>query len=531
MTSPQCCNGDTVYSTLRVLIYTTCYNVLDGVTLTIRSLEREILACGGSVCVLTTRGGNPDNTNFNIDPHPNRHILFMDNDIECWFQPEYRIGVSISNTTLLEMDKFNPTIVHVTAPDLTCLYVETYAIKRQLPLVGSYHSNLMDYLSFYPGNKVVIPLMNALFNHMYNFMIKLYVPTQATKEYLKVDNITDVRVWGRGVDTSIFSPSFRSEPFRERLGLADTCPIVLFVGRLVKEKGIDIVVEVIRRLNAANANFHAVIVGEGSFDQHFVDQPKTTLLGWLDGKDLSEAYASSDIFLFPSTVETFGVVTLEAAASGLAIVAASSCSSHLVKDGINGFLCQDGEIHEFYHSTLKLVEDLNMRESFSKASLELGTSMSKTVAMRQMVKNYIDVQIQFEREFQGSHYNHLKSKEDWTGDAFIAGVNPIPHGWFIIEFGAVFVLRLLNFLSHHVLRKFWRDKRNTDVEKKQIDTSNGSIATKLLVSIGDSRVTVGAVLAFISVASVCFRSVNSFRFAKKFLIHNNKKESHKLKSR
>ena len=483
------------------------------VTLTIRALEKEILASGGTVCILTSRGGNPANTNLNIEPHPNRQILFMDNDIECWFQPEYRIGVALSKRTMQQMDQFHPTVVHVTAPDITCIHVEAYAIQRELPLVGSYHSNLMDYLSFYPGNKVVIPLMNEFFNHSYNFMMKLYVPTQATKEHLNVESITDVKVWGRGVDTTIFTPTFRSKTFRQKIGVSDSCPIVLFVGRLVKEKGIDVVVEVIKRLTSVNVDFHAVIVGEGTFDKHFIGEPNTTLLGWLDGKDLSEAYASSDVFLFPSTVETFGVVTLEAAASGLAIVCASSCSSHLVQDGINGYLCDDGDVDAFYEATLKLVQHPTLRESFSEASIQIGQSKSKVVAMRQMLQNYIDVQDQFKNEFNGRHYNHLKSKEHWAG-TFHLGVNPIPHGWFIVENGAVFVLQLLNFLSHQVLRKLWRDRGTVvNVQKKKVDTSKGSVASKLLVSVGDSRLLVSGVLTFIYVGSFFYRCVNSFRFA------------------
>ena len=432
----------------------------------------------------------------------------MDNDIECFFQPEYRIGISLSQNTCNEMNAFNPTIIHVTAPDFTCCHVIAYAIQRDIPLIGTYHSNLIDYLSFYPGNKFVTPMMNAFFNHMYNFMIKLYVPTQATKEHLMVDDVTDVKIWGRGVNTTIFSPTHRTKTFPGKLGIASdsttTCPIILFVGRLVKEKGIDIVVEVIRRLNASNVSFHAVIVGEGSFDTHFVDEPNTTLLGWLDGHVLSEAYASSDIFLFPSTVETFGNVTLEAMASGLPIIAASSCSSHLVKDQINGYLCDDGDIGAFYDATLKLVQDKNMRASFSAASFEMGKSMSKGVVMREMLTNYVDVQNQFENEFQRSHYNHLQSKKHWPG-TFRFGMNPLPRGWSTVEFVLVCILRYLNFISHNVLRKFWRDKSNVDFEKKQIDTSKGSIATNFLISVGDSRVAVWAVMVFCSFYS-CFSS-------------------------
>ena len=99
----------------------------------------------------------------------------------------------------------------------------------------------------------------------------------------------------------------------------------MYVGRLVPEKRPDIIATVVKRLTAQNVKFACVIVGAGPAEHLIENLPNTHHLGWLNGDQLTEAYASSDIFLFPSSVETFGNVTLEAAASGLPLVVEGSC--------------------------------------------------------------------------------------------------------------------------------------------------------------------------------------------------------------
>jgi len=134
--SSSICNDERI----RALIYTTCYNVLDGVTITIRKLEREILAAGGSVCIVTTTSGSSQHTNL-VPEHENRRVLFMDNSLPLPFQSDpndpsasYHVGISLSQNIQDEMDAFQPNIIHITAPDFTSLHVHNYARR------GRYHS-------------------------------------------------------------------------------------------------------------------------------------------------------------------------------------------------------------------------------------------------------------------------------------------------------------------------------------------------------------------------------------------------------
>ena len=230
-------------------------------------------------------------------------------------------------------------------------------------------------------------------------------------------------IWGRGVDLSLFSPSNRSMSFRHNKSIEDDEVVILWVGRLVKEKSPDLWAEVIRRLHKDGLRFRALVVGSGSYEENMKKLPCTENLGWLSGKALAgekqagrgkgggsaelwpdvvllgllrggaegffifspvlyettgapepsfsapslpspdpqphpfppapptEVYASVDIFLFPSEVETFGNVTLEALASGVPCVASAGCSGHLVYHGVNGFVVHSADADEYYELT------------------------------------------------------------------------------------------------------------------------------------------------------------------------------------
>lgn len=125
------------------------------------------------------------------------------------------------------------------------------------------------------------------------------------------------QIWGRGVDLERFSPARRSMAFRRRLGARDGDILVIWVGRLVPEKRPDIWRDVLKKLKDEGHRVRGVVVGVGPCQTMFDDIPYVSVMGWLSGLDLAEAYASCDLLLFPSDVETFGNVTLEALGSGI----------------------------------------------------------------------------------------------------------------------------------------------------------------------------------------------------------------------
>jgi glycosyltransferase involved in cell wall biosynthesis len=361
----------------------------------------------------------------------------------------YSVGFSISPSVQQKLDDFEPSIIHITVPDCTSLHVIQYARRKEIPIMGTYHSNIPEYMEHYPGLSWLKHILATFFRHQYSFIQALYVPTPYIQKHLEdnyqMDRCTTMHVWGRGVDTDAFNPAHRSFKYRHALGVADDTPIVLWVGRLVPEKRPDIFATVIRRLHERGIRYHALVVGAGPCEDVIASLPNTTFAGWLNADQLSTVYASSDVFLFPSAVETFGNVTLEAAASGLPVVVEAGCSGHLVHDGENGYTCEAGDIDAFYEATLSLVADPVMREEFSAAGRDLGMTLEKRSVVRRMLENYSTVTEQFFTEY-GGHHCARDAVYQAKHDAFRGGNHPRPLIFVMIEwlfitvFGIVFNL-------------------------------------------------------------------------------------------
>jgi phosphatidylinositol alpha 1,6-mannosyltransferase len=378
----------------------------------------------------------------------------MDNAVPIAFlhdpeHPEltYAIGFSLSPAIKQQMDGYEPSIIHLCATDCTSLHVIQYARTKEIPIMGTYHSNIPDYMDHYPGLSWLKHILRGFFRHQYNFLQALYVPTPYIQQNLindsALDRVTSLQIWGRGVDTEKFNPANRSMEYRRHiLGEADdTTPILLWVGRLVSEKRPDIFINIVRRLYERKCKFHALVVGAGICEDEIKALPNTTFTGWMTADQLSTVYASSDVFLFPSAVETFGNVTLEAAASGLPVVVEAGCSGHLVHHDGNGFVCPADDEDAFYEATVTLIEDKQLREEFGVCSREIALSLEKSTVVRQMLDNYSRITDQFYTKYSG---HHTKRDIEYTQPgSFILGVYPRPIILIIFESLFVFLFDTL----------------------------------------------------------------------------------------
>jgi len=216
--------------------------------------------------------------------------------------------------------------------------------------------------------------------------------TYLTDTY-KLHRVTQLGIWGRGIDLDRFSPVHRCAEFRvARLGVTDPdTAVICFCGRLVIEKRPDIFARVIQRLHKENVSFHALVIGAGPRQDVVKRLPNTTCIGWLDADELAVAYASADVFLFPSAVETFGNVTLEAAASGLPLVVEEACSGHLVTRNYNGYGCAADDVEAFYQATLSLVTNASKRKEYALNSRQASCQYEQKMIVRQMLANYTKV--------------------------------------------------------------------------------------------------------------------------------------------
>lgn len=199
---------------------------------------------------------------------------------------------------------------------------------------------------------------------------------------------TELKEWGRGVDMNIFSPERRSQAFRSSKGISEEDIAVLWVSRIVPEKRPDIWLAVVKRLQDEGLPVKPVVVGSGTFEKYLSKLNNVTCCGWLSGASLGEVYASADVLLFPSDVETFGNVTLEALASGCPAVVEAKCGEHLVENGVNGLTCPAGDFEAFYQATRRIVVDVRLRNQMKVTAREKSWKYERNIILQQMAENY-----------------------------------------------------------------------------------------------------------------------------------------------
>jgi glycosyltransferase involved in cell wall biosynthesis len=202
----------------------------------------------------------------------------------------------------------------------------------------------------------------------------------------------NVRIWARGVEVDLFSPQKRDLEWRRMQGFSDETPVVSFVSRLVWEKDLQTVIDTFKKVTALLPSARVMIVGDGPARKELQYMLRDAVFtGHLSGEDLARAYASSDIFFFPSTTETFGNVTLEAMSSGLpSVVANAAGSKSLVEDGVNGLVLTPKKSSEFAEGIVRLASDAGLRAQMGIASRTKALTYSWPNIHAGLLANYME---------------------------------------------------------------------------------------------------------------------------------------------
>ena len=235
-------------------------------------------------------------------------------------QKAYRVALPYQSfaKTLLE---FKPDLIHVNSPCTLGYAALKFARQFDIPIVATYHTHFPTYPRYYNLHWLEETTWKII-RYFYNQLDRTFVPTQPILNELRDHGLDRLQYLPNGIDRSLFSPERRSEEWRTAIG-ANAKPVVLFVSRLVWEKDLRVLAEIYTILRSGSVPFEMVVVGDGHARRELETMmPGAHFLGFQSGADLSRSFASSDIFVFPSTTETFGLVTVEAMASGLVPVAA-----------------------------------------------------------------------------------------------------------------------------------------------------------------------------------------------------------------
>jgi glycosyltransferase involved in cell wall biosynthesis len=373
-------------SDLRIALFSGNYNyVRDGANQALNRLVAYLLRQGAKVRVYSPTTGTPA-----FEPAGDLVSL---PSISIPGRAEYRLSTGLPSSVRADLAEFRPNIVHISSPDIAAHRAVTWARHRKIPVVASVHTRFETYLTYY-NLEFFEPLVRAIMRRIYRRCDALLVPAQSTAAVLRAQRMNKlIYMWTRGVDRQQFNPERRDMEWRRSLGIADHELAVMFLGRLVLEKGLDVFAETVDLLVQRNVPHRPLVIGDGPargwFEQHM---PTGIFVGQQVGADLARAVASSDVFLNPSVTEAFGNVTLEAMACGLPVVAAAATgATNLVRDGETGVLVEPGDVEGFAEALETYARNPDLRRKHGEAGLDYARTQDWDEINGAVLKTYLRV--------------------------------------------------------------------------------------------------------------------------------------------
>ncbi|MGI9049238.1 MAG: glycosyltransferase family 4 protein [Rubrobacteraceae bacterium] len=332
----------------------------DGVVTRLRYTIEELQKMGDEMLVIAPRYGHGPGSYMGVPIH---RVAAVPLPVYPQFMlAPTNLGVGKA------LRSFRPDLIHAVNPFILGWGAPLYARRLRVPLVASYHTNVATYAGYY-GLGRFNSLTRRYTRWLHNKADINLCTSEATRVHLKKEGIERVCLWPQGVDTQRFRPDRYSEKRRAKLSAGHPEDrLLIYVGRLGREKGIGSLKAILGRVSGARL----VIVGDGparrELERKFAGTP-TVFAGLLHGKQLARAYASADVFVFPSTTETLGMAMIEALSSGLPVIAARSGATHeVVEDGRTGILYDPGSEDSLVSAVRKLTSDFELHERFSLAA-------------------------------------------------------------------------------------------------------------------------------------------------------------------
>ncbi|MFN9490122.1 MAG: glycosyltransferase family 4 protein [Betaproteobacteria bacterium] len=254
--------------------------------------------------------------------------------------------------------KQRPDIVHVVTEGPLGWSALSAANKLRLPVATDFHTNFHSYSEHYGVGWLKKPI-TAYLRKFHNKAQRTLVPTASLRDELAALGLARLQVVARGVDTGLFHPGRRSTELRASWGAGDGDLVVSYVGRLAPEKNLPLVLQAWTAMRELRPDAQLVLVGDGPERAKLQrENPGIVFAGMRTGEDLAAHYASGDVFLFPSITETYGNVTIEAMASGLAVVAYDYASAREhIRHHVNGLLAPFDHGDAFMNLAAALARD------------------------------------------------------------------------------------------------------------------------------------------------------------------------------
>jgi glycosyltransferase involved in cell wall biosynthesis len=328
-----------------------------------------------------------------LTPPENEQItpMFTVPSIEFPLYKEYRFPLPGQKQIEEHLAEFHPDILHINSPCSLGYAAIIYGKKNNIPVVATYHTHFASYARYYKV-KALERFSWSYFRKIYNSCEKVYVPSLPLVDELHEHRIDNLECIPHGTDTVTFHPMHKDESWKEKKGIGKNFSL-LFVGRLVWEKDLRTLAAAYKLIMARRSDATFVLAGDGPAREELQAlMPEATFLGFQSGADLSRAYASSDLFVFPSTTETFGNVTLEAMASAIPpICADQGGASGIIRDGITGFLTKPRDAEDLAAKIEFLLDHPERRAEMAKQAFLFGQEQTWERSFQKMLLSYDSV--------------------------------------------------------------------------------------------------------------------------------------------
>jgi len=340
--------------TLRVAVVTETYPPeVNGVAMTIARTVDGLRARGHDLQLVRPRQQPAE---AGDQAHRFQEVLMRGLPIPRY--PHLKMGLP-SKRALVDLWRLRrPDVVHIATEGPLGWSALQAATVLRLPVTSDFRTNFHAYSRHYGIGWLNKPIM-AYLRKFHNRTLTTMVPTEALARELAASGLRRLQVVGRGVDTQRFTPDQRSAALRATWGAGPRTLVVACVGRLAPEKNLGALLQAFQAVQAVRADSRLLLVGDGPSRAALQAAcPQAIFAGLRSGDDLAAHYASADLFLFPSTTETFGNVTPEAMASGLPVVAYDhAAAGQLIRHGENGLLAPLDDTPQFVQQAVAAALD------------------------------------------------------------------------------------------------------------------------------------------------------------------------------
>lgn len=336
---------------LHVAVVTETYPPeINGVALTTQHMVNALCRQGHQVRLIRPRQGRNDAP----ADEPNLEQLLLPGISIPRYQ-NLQMGLPAGAALKRIWCRKRPDVVHLVTEGPLGWSALATARKLKIPVTSDFHTNFHSYTKHYGIGWLCKPI-SAYLRHFHNRAQLTLVPDEGLRRELEAQGYKNLAMVGRGVDIGLFNPAHRNSELRRSWGASEHDMVAVYVGRLAPEKNLDVVIDAFNALRARQPKAKLVWVGDGP--QRRILQsgnPAHIFAGMRTGVDLATHYASADVFLFPSLTETFGNVTLEAMASGLAVIAYNyAAAAEHIRHGENGLLAEFDDASGFCAQAARL---------------------------------------------------------------------------------------------------------------------------------------------------------------------------------